>query len=168
MLNESEASQEVPVVTERIGAQGVQGMQGTQGIQGVQGEQGLTGNTDNLSYKVGEVVGVVRTLAIEVANMNNELTAVHSQLATNASHTSEMSVQLNHMCGLQEIANGRTGKLEIFTKHLATRLGLLEQWRSTVTFLPRLADKLAEHKAIGLVITAIVTSAAGVAAGRFL
>lgn len=143
------------------GSTGHKGDRGAQGEQGIQGIQGTEGNTDNLSFRVGEVVGQMKIIATEVASMRGELTGVHTQLAAGTGRMGEISVQLGQMCELQKIANGRTNKLE-------KAVAVLERRWQAVTFLPRLFDRLAKHKVFGLVLATVASGVAGAALQRFL
>ncbi|MBJ7348761.1 MAG: hypothetical protein JHC87_09350 [Thermoleophilaceae bacterium] len=121
-----------------------------------------------LALEVGKVAGAMTVLASEVTGLRSDVASVHEQLANGAVRMTAIEAQVSRMADLQKIANGRTSKIEIAGERVAKRVGLLEQWRATITFLPRLLDKLAEHKVVGLVIAAIVSGLVGAALQKFL
>jgi hypothetical protein len=110
-----------------------------------------------VAHELGRVAGLLEGLSDRVDDAVVRLGGVEDKLSTGGERFTKIEDTLEGMLEQQKIANGRTSKHEKLLERLGARVGLLEQWRRTVNFLPRAIDKLAEHKVLGLVFTVPLT-----------
>lgn len=150
------------------GNPGVQGVQGVTGSIGIQGIQGVQGDTTSLAMEVGKVAGAMAVVASEVSGMRTEITTVHGQLEEGAGRMRSLESAMAQMVEQQKIANGRTTAMETEQGGFNSRMAIVESKWDSITFVPRMLDKIAEHKVMGLIFTVPLTSALTVLALRVI
>ena len=121
-----------------------------------------------LAGEVGKVAGAMEVLVGEVSSMRGDISSQNEQLAVGTERMSAIESQVSQLVTQVKTANGRTSKLEALAERTVGRVVEIERWRSTITFLPRMFDKLAARPFWGAVLLMVVAGVAGAAIERFL
>lgn len=121
-----------------------------------------------LAGEVGKVAGAMEVLVGEVTSMRDELGDQNKQLSVGTERMSAIESQVSQLVTQVKTANGRTSKLEKLIDTVTSRVGEIERWRATITFLPRMFDKLAARPFWGALLLMAAAGVAGAALERFL